>query len=66
MVSIKCLCAVAYINICGIVRKLKITRCLVLFEHVKILHTLIGMGSAAHAAAVPYLRKVTWISRKVQ
>ena len=59
MVSIKCPCAVAYIKICGIVHKLKITRCLVLFEHMKILHTLIAMGSAAHAAAVPNLRKVT-------
>ena len=59
MVSIKCLCAVAYINICGIVLKLKITRCLVVFGHMKILHALVGMGSTAQAAAVPYLRKVT-------
>ena len=31
---------------------------------VKILHTLIGMGSAALASAVPYPSKVAWISRK--
>ena len=34
------------------------------FEHLKTLHTLIGMGSAVLAAAVPYPRKVTQISCK--
>ena len=36
------------------------------FEHTKILHTLIGVGSAALAAAVPYPGKATRISRKGQ
>ena len=47
------LCAIAYINICA---------------HVKhpILHTLIGMGSAALAAAVAYPGIVTQISCKGQ
>ena len=35
-----------------------------LFGHTKILQTLIGMGSAALAAALPYLGKATRISRK--
>ena len=35
-----------------------------MFGHRKILHTLIGMGSAAPAAAVPYPGKVTRISSK--
>ena len=37
-----------------------------MFGHLKILHTLTGVGSAVLAAAVPYPGKVTWISRKGQ
>ena len=37
-----------------------------LHGHTKILHTLIGMDSAALAAAVPYSVKTTRISRKQQ
>ena len=37
-----------------------------LFGHRKILHTLVGTGSAALAAAVPYPGKVTRISSKGQ
>ena len=37
-----------------------------LFGHTKIQHTLIGMGSAALAAAVPYPGKATRISCKAQ
>ena len=37
-----------------------------LFGNAKILHTLIGVGSAALAAAVPYLGKMTQISHKAQ
>ena len=37
-----------------------------MFGHTKILHTLIGMGSAALAAAVPRPGKATRISRKRQ
>ena len=50
------------------VRTLKIPTlaAIALFGHTKILHTLIGMGSAALAAAVPYPGKATRISRKEQ
>jgi len=37
-----------------------------LFGHTKIQHTWRGMGSTALVTAVPYLRKVTWISCKEQ
>ena len=37
-----------------------------LFGHTKILQTLIGMGSAALAAAVPYPGKATRIARRGQ
>ena len=36
------------------------------FGHMKILHTLIGMGSTARVAAVPYPGKATKISHKGQ
>ena len=37
-----------------------------LFGHMKILHAMIGMGSTALVAAVPYPGKATWISRMGQ
>ena len=36
------------------------------FGHSKVVHTLIGMGRAALAAAVSYAGKATRISREVQ
>ena len=45
--------AIACINICAQVIKSQALTAIPLFEHTEILHTLIGMGSAALAAAVP-------------
>ena len=42
----------------------KLITAIPLFGHRKILHTLIGMGSAVLAAAVPYPDKATQISHK--
>ena len=59
------LCAIACINICVHVKNLKHGQpyhCL----DTQIMHTLIGMGSAALAAAVPYPGKATRISCKGQ
>ena len=39
---------------------------LLLFGHTKILHSLVGMGSAAFVAAVPYPSKATQISCEAQ
>ena len=50
-VSVQFPCAIAHINNCVV-------------GHTKILHTLIGMGSATLAAAVPYRGKATRIFRR--
>ena len=60
MVSVQPMCAVAFIIICAHVKNPKHWQpyhCL----DTKILHTLIGMGSAALVADVPYPGKVTRI-----
>ena len=59
MVFVQSLCAVSCIKMS---RTLKIP----LLGHLNILHTLIGMGSAALAAAVPYPAKMTQIPHKGQ
>ena len=64
-VSVQPPCAIACTNICAHVKNPKHTA-IQLFEHAKILHTSIGMGSAALAAAVPYPGKATRISSKGQ
>ena len=56
--------AVTPINICTHVKKAPNLATIPLFQHAKILNTLVGMGSAAPAAAVPYPDKATRISRK--
>ena len=64
-VSVQPACVVACINICVHVKNLKHGQpyhCL----DTQIMHTLIGMGSAALAAAVPYPGKATRISCKGQ
>ena len=57
-------CSVACINICVHIKNPQQQRWQTyhLFGHTKILHTLIGMGSSALAAAVSYPGKATWIS----
>ena len=59
------LCAVACIS-CAHVRNSKHWQPYSFLGHTKILHTLIGMGSAALAADVPYPGKEIRISRKGQ
>ena len=62
-VSVQPPCAIACINICAYVKNPKHWQpyhC----PDTKILHTPIGMGSAALVAAVPYPGKVTWFSCK--
>ena len=68
MVSIQPTCATVCINICTHIKNPKPWQPyqLPLFGHRKILHTLIGMGSAALAAAVPYMGQVTQSSHKGQ
>ena len=58
-----------YISRAQFVRTLKIPNTgshMLLFGHTKILHTPVGMGSAALAAALFYHGKATRISRKGQ
>ena len=69
MVSIQAPCAISCISVCAHINNPKHWHCVAaipLFEHLKILHALIGMGSAAFVAAVLYPGKVTCISCKVQ
>ena len=68
-VSVQLPCAIACSNICARVKKEKKNQTLAavpLFIQMKLLHTLIGMGSAALAAAVSDLGKATHISLKGQ
>ena len=58
-VSVQPPCAVVCINICAHVKKSQTLTAIPLLGHRKILHTLIGMGSAALAAAVPNSGKAT-------
>ena len=58
-----------YINICAHVNNPKSLAAIPLIGHTKTLHTLIGMGSAALAASVPYPGKQVrrhFFSRKGQ
>ena len=59
--------AVACINITNVTSyKSQALAAILLFTYTKMLHILIGMGSAAPAAAVPYPGKMTRISGKRQ
>ena len=51
-------------KVCANVKKTQTLAAIALFVHTKVLHALMGMGSAALAAAV--LHKATRISRKGQ
>ena len=62
-VSVQPPCAVACIKICVQVKNPK-HRQPCCCRHTKILHTLIGMGSAALAAALPYPGTATRITHK--
>ena len=66
-VSVQPPCAVACISICAHV-KIPNMAAKPLFGHTEIVHTPLGVGSAAPAAAsaVPYMGKETRISRKGQ
>ena len=59
MVSIQPPFAIACITSVLTLKKSQTLAAIPLFGHMKILHTLIGMGSAALAAVVPYPSKVT-------
>ena len=63
-VSVQPPCAIACINSCAHVKNPKHRQPLPLLVYTKILHTLIGMGSAALVAALPYPCKAIRISRK--
>ena len=66
-VSVQPPCAIACISICAHV-KIPNMAAKPLFGHTEIVHTPLGVGSAAPAAAsaVPYMGKETRISRKGQ
>ena len=59
-------CAIARFSIMCARWKSQTLAAVPLFGHTKILHTLIGVGSTALAAVVPYLGKVTQIFHKGQ
>ena len=63
-VSVQPPCAVACIKICVQVKNPKHRQPYHCCRHTKILHTLIGMGSAALAAALPYPGTATRITHK--
>ena len=65
-VSVQPPCAIACINICADVKNPKHWQPYHCLDIRKIVHTLIGMGSAALAAAVPYPGRATIIYRKGQ
>ena len=62
MVFTQPLCAMSCINICAHIKNSMHWQSCHCLELQKILHTLIGMGSAALEAAVPYPGKATQIS----
>ena len=59
-------CAIACINICAHIKNPQTLAASPLFGHIKILHTLMGMGSTALVAAAPYPCKETRFSPKGQ
>ena len=61
-VCVQPVCVIACISICEHVMNPKTRAAGPLFGHMKILHTMIGVGSAALAAVVPYSGKATNIS----
>ena len=63
-VSVQAPCAIACINSCAHVKKPKHRQPLPLLVYTNVLHTLVGMGSAALVAALPYPCKAIRISRK--
>ena len=65
-VSVQPVCEIACISICVHIKNPKHWQPHHCLDTQKILHTLIGMGSAAFAAAVPYPGKVTRISHEGQ